>query len=164
MEDKLNSDVLRAHKGISFVGVATVFLCYDSAGRIFLAKRSQKARDEKGRWEPGSGGLKWGVSVEENLKRELKEEYNADAIKTDFLGYRDAFRKLEDGTKTHWLGLDFAVLVDSKQIKIMEPEMFDDSGWFDLDNLPSPMHSQIDKFMELHGTKVREILKNSKRT
>lgn len=141
--DKLSEDVLRAHKGISFVGVSTCFFVYDSNGRFFMGKRSQKARDEQGRWELGGGGLKFGQAAEANMLRELKEEYNATALKTDFLGYQDVFRTLPDGTKTHWLALRFAVLVDPIEVKINEPEMFDDSGWFTFDNLPSPLHSQF---------------------
>ncbi len=154
---KLPPDLLRQHKGISYVGITTCFLCYDGHGRYFLAQRSQNTRDEQGRWEPGGGGLKWGFSAEENMRREVKEEYNADALKVTFLGYRDIFRQLADGSPTHWLGLDFAVLVDPKQIRIMEPEMFDDSGWFTLDNLPSPLHSQWPVFMERYGDKLKEL-------
>jgi hypothetical protein len=36
--------------------------------------------------------------------------------------------------------------------------MVDELGWFSLDNLPSPMHSQFGLFMSLHGDKLRQIL------
>ena len=58
---KLDSEVLRKHKGTSFVGVGTVFFCDDGKGKFLMSKRSQKCRDEKGRWEVAGGGLKWGV-------------------------------------------------------------------------------------------------------
>ena len=139
---KLSPDTLRRHKGISFVGVTTCFLCHDGAGRIFLAKRSRNARDEHGRWEMGGGGLKWGESVEANMRREVKEEYNATPLDVEFLGYRDVHRTNPDGQPTYWVALDFAVRVDPAETKIMEPEMFDDAGWFTLDTLPQPLHSQ----------------------
>jgi 8-oxo-dGTP diphosphatase len=156
--EKIPPEVLRKHKGISFVGVTTVFLCYDKSGRIFLSKRSQQARDEHGKWDPGGGGLKWGSSAEDNLKRELKEEYNADPLQIDFLGYLDVFRELDDGTKTHWVALFFAVLVDPQQVRIMEPELVDDSDWFTLDNLPSPLHSQFGIFIDKFGDKINKLL------
>ena len=155
---KLPPQTLRAHKGISFVGVTTCFLCHDGKGNIFLAKRSKKARDEQGRWEPGGGGLKWGSTAEENMRREVKEEYNADVLDSVFLGYRDALRSLADGTNTHWVGLDFAVLVDPSQVKINEPDMFDDSGWFTLDNLPAPMHSQWPDFVDQYLDKLKTVI------
>lgn len=159
--DKLPADILRAHKGVSFVGITTVFFCYDGKGRFFMAKRSNKARDEQGKWEIGGGGLKWGLTAEENMRREVKEEYNGDVLKSDFLGYWDVLRELPDGTKTHWLALAFAALVDPAPIRINEPEMFDDCGWFTLDNLPSPLHSQTPYFFEKFGEQIREILSRS---
>lgn len=151
---KLTPDVIRKHKGISFPGVTTVFFCHDGNGKLFLAKRSKNSRDEHGRWDPGAGGLKHGLKVEDNMRRELKEEYGADPIRTEFLGYFDALRKSSDNTLTHWVALCFAVQVDPTQVKINEPEMFDSSGWFEINNLPSPLHSQFENFMNLHGKKL----------
>ena len=48
-----------------------------------------------------------------------------------------------NGTKTHWIALDHKVLVDRGKVKNGEPHKFDEIGWFKLDNLPSPLHSQI---------------------
>lgn len=72
----------------------------------------------------------------------IREEYSATPTDVAFLGYRDVFRELEDGTKTHWLALDFAAKVNPEDVRINEPDKFDDSGWFTLDKLPSPLHSQ----------------------
>lgn len=155
---KLPDDSLRAHKGVSFVGVSTCFFVYDAAGRFFMGKRSARARDEQGTWEIGGGGLKFGQTAEANLLREIKEEYNATAISWELLGYRDVFRELPDGTPTHWLALDFAVLVDPADIKINEPDMFDDSGWFTRSTLPSPLHSQQSYFFEKYKDQLDRIL------
>jgi ADP-ribose pyrophosphatase YjhB (NUDIX family) len=156
--EKLSSAVLRQHKGKSFPGISTVFFCHDGAGRIFFTRRSQNTRDEQGKWDIGAGGLKWGQTAEENLRRELKEEYGASASEVEFLGYRDVFRKLADGTPTHWLGLDFLVLVDPSEVRVMEPDMIDDSGWFTLDKLPSPMLKQasiaLDNYRDVFQEKV----------
>lgn len=143
MIEKLPDDILRKHKGISFTGVTTVFFCHDGKGHVFLAKRSKNARDERGRWDIGGGGLKWGVTAIDNLRRELLEEYGAVPKNTKFLGYRDVMRELENDTKTHWIALDYLVEVDRNEVHIAEPEMFDDSGWFQLDELPKPLHSQL---------------------
>ncbi len=155
---KLTPDELRKHKGTSFTGITTVFFCHDGNGKLFLTKRSKNTRDEHGRWDPGAGGLKHGQTVEGNIRRELKEEYDAEAIKIDFIGYRDVFRALPDGTPTHWLAMDFAVKVNPETIRINEPLLVDDQGWFTLDNLPSPLHSQFDLFMSKHGESLRKIL------
>lgn len=143
MIDKLSPDVLRKHKGVSFVGVTTCFFCHDGDGNLFMAKRSRNARDEHGSWDAGAGGLKWGMSAEENVAREIEEEYGTKPLALQFLGYRDALRQMPDGTATHWLALDFLARVERKNVRINELEMFDESGWFTIDSLPEPLHSQI---------------------
>lgn len=151
MIKKLTPQQLRRHKGVSFTGVTTVFVCHDGKGKMLLAKRGQNARDENGRWDAGAGGLKHGQTVVGNLKRELLEEYCVEPIKLDFLGYSDIFRQTDDGQPTHWLGMYFVVLVDPASVKIGEPDMIDEIGWFELDNLPRPLHSEFDNFMNRHG-------------
>lgn len=158
--NKLPAGVLRQHKGVSFVGVTTCFIMYDQNGEFFMAKRSNNTRDEHGKWEIPGGGLKWGQTAEENVMREMQEESNAKAKKIEFLGYRDVFRDLKDGTPTHWVALDFAVLVDRNEVKINEPDMFDDSGWFTLGNQPSPLHSQHKNLMNKHQKRLLRIIKN----
>lgn len=154
MLEKLSADIIRKHKGLSFVGVTTCFFCHDGNGKLFMAKRSKNARDEHGNWDIGGGGLKWGVSAEENAIREIQEEYSTTPKHMEFLGYRDAFRELPDGTLTHWLALDFLAEVDSDEVRINEPEMFDESGWFEIDALPSPLHSQLPHAFEIYKSKL----------
>lgn len=144
---KLSPEELRKHKGVSFTGITTVFICHDGKGKIFLTKRSKNTRDEHGRWDPGGGGLKHGQAIEENMLREVKEEYDVTPLSHEFIGYFDAFRETPEGLSTHWLAMFFAVHVDPKQVKIMEPEMVDDSGWFSLDELPTPLHSQFTLYL-----------------
>jgi hypothetical protein len=36
--DKLPPETLRKHKGISFVGITTCFICHDGNGNIFMAQ------------------------------------------------------------------------------------------------------------------------------
>jgi 8-oxo-dGTP diphosphatase len=52
----------------------------------------------------------------------------------------------------------FAVHVDPAQVRIAEPDMFDEYGWYSPDELPRPLHSQFDTFLELHGDKLRAIM------
>jgi 8-oxo-dGTP pyrophosphatase MutT (NUDIX family) len=128
--------------GIDYTGIGVVFFCHDGKGNYLLSKRGKNCRDEHGRWDPGGGGLDFGDKVEEVLKKEIKEEYCADIINHQFLGYRDVHR-LHEGVKTHWIILDFRVLIDPKQVKNGEPHKFEEIGWFSLDKLPEPLHSQF---------------------
>ena len=160
---KLTSEELRKHKGISYPGVTTSFLCYDSSGRVFQAKRSKHSRDEQGSWEFGGGGLKHGQTLINNLTRELKEEFNFKPLKLDFIGHFEMFRE-SNGIKTHWLAMGFAVLVDPEELNINEPEMFDDHGWFTLETLPSPQHSVTHLYLEQYGEKIRNIIAGGSKT
>lgn len=157
-QPQLDKAFLKKHKGVSFVGVTTCFICHDGDGRIFMAKRSERARDERGTWDIGGGGLDWGLTARGNVIKEIQEEYAATPIKVVFLGYRDVFRTLPSGESTHWLALDFAAHVDPNEVRINEPDKFDDCGWFTVNQLPAPLHSQILNTFKANEKQLKEIL------
>src|SRR3954471_17160876 len=99
-------------KGVDCVGVSVVFFCHDGQGNVVMAKRSQNARDEQGRWDIGAGAVELHDTVEHTLRKEIKEEYNCEVISYDFLGFRDVHRT-HKGVSTHWITLDFKVLVEA---------------------------------------------------
>jgi 8-oxo-dGTP diphosphatase len=141
-------------KGINYIGVGVVYFCHDGQGSFVMAKRSQRARDEKGLWDIGAGGLEFGHTVEETLRKEIEEEYCTDVISYEFLGYRDVHRTLE-GVPTHWIALDFKVLIDRNKVENGEPHKFDDIGWFTLDTVPENSHSQFPEFLRLYQGKLQ---------
>ena len=134
-------------RGMDYIGVSAVYFCHDGEGNVLLAKRSSNARDEIGRWDIGGGAIEFGETPEDTVRKEIKEEYITDVLGMEFLGYRDVHRTHE-GKPTHWIALDFKVLVDRSQAKLGEPHKFDDFGWFTLGTLPSPLHSQLPTFLE----------------
>jgi 8-oxo-dGTP diphosphatase len=141
-------------KGIDFVGVTVVYFCHDGKGNFVAMRRSANARDEHGRWDIGGGGLEFGDTVEDTLRKEIKEEYCTDIINFEFLGYRDVHR-VHNGNQTHWIALDFKVQIDPIQVAIGEPHKFDDLRWFTLDTLPENMHSQFPEFLRLYRNKLK---------
>ena len=140
-------------KGEDFIGVSVIYFCHDGEGNFLLNKRSENCRDEHGKWDPGGGGLEFGDTVENTLKKEIKEEYCVDPLNYEFLGHRDVHRET-NGIKTHWIALDFKVRVDRSKVKNGEPHKFDGIGWFKLDNLPSPLHSQFLNCLNLYKEKL----------
>lgn len=140
--------------GINFIGVCVVYFCHDGRGNFLMNKRSKSTRDEQGRWDPGGGEIKLGEHVLHALKREIKEEYSTDVIDYEFLGFRDVHR-IKLGKKTHWVALDFKVLVDPQKVKNGEPDKHTEIKWFSLDNLPKNLHSQFHKFLKLYRNKLR---------
>ncbi len=142
-------------KGIDHIGNAIVFFCHDGRGNFVLAKRTTKTRDEHGTWDPGGGGINFKEPVHKTLERELKEEYCVDIIKQEFLGFRDVHRIDHKGRKTHWITLDFKVLVNPKKVKIGEPRNHSELRWFRLNNLPKPLHSQFLNFIKQYKNKLK---------
>jgi len=140
-------------KGEDFVGVTIVYLCHDGKGNILLNKRSTNCRDEHGTWDPGGGGLEFGDTVVGTLKKEINEEYCTDVLGHEFLGYRDVHRE-HNGKKTHWIALDFKVLIDRDKVKNGEPHKFDAVEWFKLDTLPKLLHSQFPHFLEDYKDRI----------
>jgi 8-oxo-dGTP diphosphatase len=141
-------------KGFDYIGNAVIYFCHDGEGNMVMAKRSQNARDERGTWDIGGGAIELGDTIEATLQKEIMEEYSTDVLAYEFLGYRDVHREHE-GKKTHWVVLDFKVLVDKNKVKIGEPHKFDDIGWFTLDNLPTPLFSQLPYFFQKYQDKIK---------
>jgi ADP-ribose pyrophosphatase YjhB (NUDIX family) len=134
-------------KGEGYTGITIVYFCHDGKGNFLLNKRSGACRDEHGTWDPGGGGLEFNDTPENTLRKEIKEEYCTDVESYEFLGFRDVHR-MNGGRKTHWIALDFKVLVDAAKVKNGEPHKFDEVKWFTLKNLPHPLHSQFPYFLE----------------
>ncbi len=139
--------------GLDYIGISVVYFCHDGKGNVLLGKRSDQARDEKGNWDIGGGGIEFGDTALITLKKEISEEYGTEVLEHEFLGYRDVLRE-EGDKKTHWVTLDFKVLVNKEMAKNGEPHKFDAVGWFNLDNLPSPLHSQLPIFLHYYKYRI----------
>lgn len=110
-------------------------------------RRTARCRDEHGRWDTCAGRLDEGVPAEDNMRRELKEELGVTGAVLTFIGYRDVFRMV-GADSPHYVGLDFLARVNQEQVSRQEPELHDAGGWFSLEGLPSPLHSQLLFFLE----------------
>ena len=140
--------------GVDYIGVSTPFYCHDGQGNFLFHKRSQKCRDEQGRWDTGSGKLEFGLTPEENVLKEVMEEYGvAGEIQERLLSF-SLFRET-NGVKTHWLIMPFVIKINRNEVKNNEPERIDEIAWFKLNNLPAPLHTGF----ELTFNKHRDLFK-----
>jgi 8-oxo-dGTP diphosphatase len=130
-------------RGTDYIGVNVVFWCQDNKGRVLMHKRSKNCRDEQGTWDCGAGSMEFGETFEEAVRREVKEEYGTDAIDIRYMTTLNVLRRHEERT-THWVKNMHWVLLDPGQVVVGEPDKIDEIGWFELDKLPTPLHSQID--------------------
>ena len=72
----------------------------------------------------------------------------------EFLGFRDVHR-IHEGNPTHWIALDFKVLVNKNKFENGEPHKFDEVKWFKYNELPTPLHSQLPNFLEKYKDKLK---------
>ncbi|OGH25084.1 MAG: hypothetical protein A3B47_03245 [Candidatus Levybacteria bacterium RIFCSPLOWO2_01_FULL_39_24] len=141
-------------KGIDCIGVGVVFFCHDGEGNVLLSKRSKKCRDEWDTWDPGGGSVEVGETVTDTVSREVREEYCTDVINSEILGFRDVHRVDEKGNGTHWIALDFKVLVNREKVKNGVPQKHSEIKWFKINNLPTPLHSQLPFFLKKYKEKL----------
>ncbi|MBI2474768.1 MAG: hypothetical protein HYV68_03630, partial [Candidatus Taylorbacteria bacterium] len=87
------------------------------------------------------------------LKKEIMEEYGVEVLGSEFLGFRDVHRE-HDGMKTHWIALDYKVLVAREKVKNGEPHKFDAIDWFKIGNFPEPLHSQFPDFLRKYRMEI----------
>lgn len=134
-------------RGIDFIGVTCVFFCHDGKGNLLLHKRSKNCRDEVGCWDVGGGSMEFGEEFEDAVRREIKEEYTCAPVTLTLVGPYNSIR-INNGILTHWVALVFVAELNPNQVKIGEPEKMEELGWFTLDNLPSPTHSEFSNFFD----------------
>jgi len=141
--------------GFDYTGIFAVFLCHDGQGKFLMAKRGTRARDEQGMWEFGGGGIEFGESPEEAVRRELMEEYNCRTIHNITALQPFSLVREQNDQQTHWIGFPFAIQIDPSEVHINEPECVDSIGWFALDELPEPLHSGVHRVISAYKTALR---------
>jgi len=140
-------------KGVDYTGVNVAFYCHDGKGNYLFHKRSNKCRDEHGRWDCGGGSIEVNEKLEDAVRREVREEFGTEASEIEFLGFAETFREHE-GKNIHWIAFRYRVLVDPEKVKNNEPEKHEELGWFTIDNPPSPLHSMIPTELEEYKDKL----------
>lgn len=147
--DKISSKykIKDLKRGVDYIGVTCVFYCHDGKGNILLHKRSKNCRDEIDRWDVGGGSMEFGEEFAEAVEREIMEEYGSTPMSLKLVGPHNSIRK-NGGVRTHWVALVFVVQLDPAKVKIGDPAKMDELGWFPLDNLPAPMHSEFFRFLD----------------
>lgn len=124
-------------KGIDYIGVAAGAMIFNDKGELFLSRRSQNCKNERGHWETPGGSIKFGETQEQAVRREMIEEYGAEI---EIIEQFPAADHMIPAEGQHWVATTFlARFKPGQEPKIMEPEKCDEIGWFSLDNLPSPL-------------------------
>ncbi|GBE92261.1 NUDIX domain-containing protein [Nostoc cycadae] len=123
-------------EGHDYIGVGVGAVIFNDKGLLFLAKRGQAARNERGTWEFPGGGVQFGEPLIEAIKREIQEEYGMQIEVKDILGVFDHIL-LEE--KQHWISITYIALHFTGEPRINEPNKCESIGWFTLEDLPQPL-------------------------
>lgn len=89
-------------------------LIFDPDDRLLVVK-SHKWRDK---YVIPGGHIELGESMEQALKREIKEETNLDIHDIDFLGFQEFIFDTNFWKKRHFIFFDFVCRTDSTNVKL----------------------------------------------
>jgi len=120
-------------QGKTFPGSAAGIVILNNKNEIFLMQRSEKSRNDHNMWSIPGGKVELNESVEDAVIRETKEEADVDVQELEHLGYAD---HILPEYNQHWIAQIFLATKWTGEPKNMEPNNFDDVGWFSLDNIP----------------------------
>ena len=140
-------------KGVDYIGVGCGAMIFNGEGKLFLAKRGNKDKNEFGKWEFPGGGVEFGEKCEDALKREIKEEFGIDIKVLELLEVSDHIIPEEN---QHWVAPSYVARLSSGEAKIMEPEKCDGIRWVSLseidpDKISLVSRSNFLKYIERHG-------------
>jgi mutator protein MutT len=117
-------------KGIDYIGVGVGAAIFDQDGKMFITKRGEKAKNERGKWEIPGGSVEFGETFEQAVKREMMEELGIEIEVLELLGICD---HLIPDEHQHWVAPTFLCRITKGKPKILEPEKCAEIGWFTLE-------------------------------
>jgi 8-oxo-dGTP diphosphatase len=123
-------------RGIDYIGVGVGALIVDGQGRLFLARRGSRAKNERGLWEFPGGSVEFGETLAEALQREMREEYGIEIQVGELLDVVDHILPDEG---QHWVSPAFICRIVSGEPRILEPEKCAEIKWFFPDHMPDDL-------------------------
>jgi 8-oxo-dGTP diphosphatase len=130
--------------GTDYIGVGVGALIFNDEGKFLMGLRGPLAKNERGTWEIPGGAVHFGETLEEALKREIKEEIDVEIEIIEMLHVADHIIPQE---KQHWISPTFICKITAGTPKVMEPGKCDKLEWFSLeetDAIPISIVTQQD--------------------
>jgi 8-oxo-dGTP pyrophosphatase MutT (NUDIX family)/GNAT superfamily N-acetyltransferase len=116
-------------------------LLVDEDGRVFLGRRAEGSA-EPGTWSPPGGGVENGEGPAEAARRELREEFGLE-VEGSLNG---------PWTVTRPDGFEFATFLadgSADMVPDMDESEHSDCGWFELSDLPQPLHPGFEALLDV---------------
>jgi 8-oxo-dGTP diphosphatase len=121
-------------RGIDYIGVGVGALIVDDEGRLFMARRGPKAKNERGLWEFPGGSVEFGERLEDALIREIEEEYGVIIRIESLFTVTDHILPAEN---QHWVSPSYLCRIVEGTPVIREPDKCSAIGWFALEDIPT---------------------------
>ena len=138
---------LVGHRPLVFVAGGA--LIFDDAGRLLLIERTDTRE-----WASVGGIMEPGESIEETVRREVREEVGLDLRELRFVGVFSGpgfSRTLSNGDQISMVVVAFAARHTGQPLAI-DPDEVVQAGFFALDGLPSPMRATTLQFLDAYRT------------
>lgn len=143
-------------RGVDYIGVGVGAIIVDkTTGKLFLAKRGPKAKNERGLWEFPGGSVEFGETLRAALIREIREEYGITIEVGQLLTVTDHILPDE---KQHWISPSYICRIVEGAPVIREPEKCAEIGWFAPDNMPEDLTLVTRHDLELYREYARQHL------
>ncbi|MCX4095400.1 NUDIX hydrolase [Nocardia sp. alder85J] len=117
-------------------------------GRILLLRRA--IHPAFGEWDTVGGFLSGDETVEENLRREAKEEIGADIRQLEFVG---SFSSVYGDTGLHTIGIAFTCTVTDPEIQLSEENS--EYRWFAPEELPDVAFEDVRRALATLTARLR---------
>ena len=117
-------------RGVDYIGVGVGAAIFNSEGKLLITLRGNGAKNERGKWEIPGGSVEFGETLEQAIKREIREELDVEIEILTFLGICDHIIP-ED--HQHWISPTYICRIKKGTPHILEAEKCERIGWFSLD-------------------------------
>ena len=130
-------------RGVDYIGVGIGCILINEEGKYLLAKRGQKAKNERGKWEFPGGSVEFGDTMRDTIIREMKEELG---IAVEPIEHFPPIDHIIPQDQQHWVTSAYISKIIKGQPTIMEPEKCSEIGWFtieEIQKLPLSIATQL---------------------
>jgi len=121
-------------KGVDYIGVAAGVMVFNAEGKVLLAKRGPKARNERGMWEFPGGSVDFNELRIDAAKREIKEEFNIDV---EIISCLHTIDHMIPEEQQHWVSSTYIARWTDGDVTLMEPEKISECIWMELADIES---------------------------
>lgn len=144
--------------GVDHTGVCVSFVVFNHLGQVAIHKRGSACRDERNRWDTGSGQCLFAEDPQDAVLREIREEYGlSQELRIVPAGTSNVVRDASGSDKrSHWICFVYAAVLsqgagapplvpaDEEKTHVISPT------WIYPDNLAMlPLHSQTAKHLHM---------------